>query len=293
MQNSEEKHVCCVCGAKAHYQMKNGKWYCTQNYRSCPGLKAIKKQRSYQKWKQLKQRGINKRRDIPLEERKLDNIKKEPDHICHYCGQHAQFQLKNGRWCCQLFCSQCPAIKKKNSEGQEKLVKKGRVAWNKGLPSPRRGQTKQTNQKIRLQGQRLHQRYASGELVRKHPFNINKNKYKNGWYKGYQCDSSWQLAFVIYNLQHNIKFERNIQGFEYQHNGQKHRYFPDFIMEDGTFVQIKGWMNQNSRIRIQTFKHPLIVIDKTKIKPYLDYALQKYGYHFTDIYDNIIPDKHK
>ena len=32
--------------------------------------------------------------------------------------------------------------------------------------------------------------------------------YKSGWYRGIHCDSSWELAFVIYYLDHNINIER-------------------------------------------------------------------------------------
>lgn len=53
-----------------------------------------------------------------------------------------------------------------------------------------------------------------------------------GWYKGYWCDSSWELAFVIYNLEHNIKFERNTTGYEYVYDGITRKYFPDFYMND-------------------------------------------------------------
>lgn len=55
---------------------------------------------------------------------------------------------------------------------------------------------------------------------------------KHGWYKEYWCDSSWELAYVIYNLDHNIKFKRNYQGFTYIFNNKLHKFYPDFILED-------------------------------------------------------------
>jgi len=51
---------------------------------------------------------------------------------------------------------------------------------------------------------------------------------KQGWYKGYWCDSSWELAWVIYSLDHNIKFVRYNGYFEYEFNGKIHKYYPDF-----------------------------------------------------------------
>lgn len=32
---------------------------------------------------------------------------------------------------------------------------------------------------------------------------------KSGWYKGFWCDSSWELAFLIYHLEHEIPISRN------------------------------------------------------------------------------------
>ena len=46
--------------------------------------------------------------------------------------------------------------------------------------------------------------------------------YKSGWYKGYWCDSSYELAFLIYCLDHEIKIERNREGFEYVFENKKH-----------------------------------------------------------------------
>ena len=64
---------------------------------------------------------------------------------------------------------------------------------------------------------------------------------KHGWYKGYWCDSSWELAWVIYNLDHGIKFERCKEKFEYEFEGKKYHYYPDFKLENGTYVEIKGY----------------------------------------------------
>ena len=111
---------------------------------------------------------------------------------------------------------------------------------------------------------------------------------KKGWYKGYWCDSSWELAFVIYNLEHNIKFQRNKEGFEYQFNNKKHKFYPDFVMEDGTYIQIKGVMTEQNKIKIQTFSgnHKLKIIDKKEINIYLDYVIGKYSKNFIELYEN-------
>lgn len=114
-------------------------------------------------------------------------------------------------------------------------------------------------------------------------------KGKRGWYKGYWCDSSWELAWVIYNLDHGIKFERNTVGFPYQFENEIHEYHPDFKLSDGSFVEIKGWYDSKTIVKHETFKslgYKLVVIDKDNIGLYLDYAKTKYGNDFIKLYQN-------
>ena len=54
---------------------------------------------------------------------------------------------------------------------------------------------------------------------------------KHGWYKGFWCDSSYELAYLIYNLEHNIEIERNKKGFEYLYKDEKHIFYPDFRVD--------------------------------------------------------------
>ena len=56
----------------------------------------------------------------------------------------------------------------------------------------------------------------------------NSGRGKKGWYNGYWCDSSWELAWVIYNLEHNINFKRNDEKFKYVFNEKIMNYLPDF-----------------------------------------------------------------
>lgn len=107
---------------------------------------------------------------------------------------------------------------------------------------------------------------------------------KQGWYKGYWCDSSWELAYVIYNLDHNIKFVRNKEGFEYEFENKKYKYYPDFILEDGTYVEIKGFLDKKNKTKIKTFNKRLIIIDKNGIQQYINYAIKKYGKDFIKLY---------
>lgn len=111
-----------------------------------------------------------------------------------------------------------------------------------------------------------------------------------GFYKGYWCDSVWELAYIVYNLDHNIKFHRNKKGFPYLWYGKQHYYYPDFVLEDGTFVEIKGVKLGKDARKISKFPYKLIVLYYDDIKPYMMYLKTKYGSDPTKIYDKYIYD---
>jgi len=89
----------------------------------------------------------------------------------------------------------------------------------------------------------------------------------HGWYKGYWCDSTWELAFVIFNLEHNISFKRNSTRFEYYWENKKHYWIPDFLIND-TFIEIKGFANKQTLSKFSNFKLPLRVLYKKGIRTY-------------------------
>ncbi len=100
-----------------------------------------------------------------------------------------------------------------------------------------------------------------------------------GYYKKFWCDSSWELAFLMYHLDHQIEIKRNRKGFAYTFYGKKHKFYPDFIV-DQKYYEIKGRMDRRSKAKIKQFAGELIVIGKDEIQKYLDYAKEKYGSEF-------------
>ncbi len=108
---------------------------------------------------------------------------------------------------------------------------------------------------------------------------------KSGNYKGYFCQSSWELAYVIYNLEHNIKFKRSWERFSYTFNGKKRNYIPDFKLDNGDYVEVKGYWSEQWQAKKDSFPHKLIVIDKKGIVPYIDYVKIKYGKDFIKLYE--------
>ena len=72
---------------------------------------------------------------------------------CDYgCGNKANYQYKNGIWCCSKYSTQCPALRNKNTgyyNGIQKYMKNhkhpriGKKPWNKGL-------TKETDNRVMI-----------------------------------------------------------------------------------------------------------------------------------------------
>lgn len=106
-----------------------------------------------------------------------------------------------------------------------------------------------------------------------------------GWYKGFYCNSSWELAYLLYNLDKNINISRNKTGFSYFFEGKTLKYYPDFII-DGKYYEIKGYMDKKNKAKIDQFPLELKIIDSSKIKFYLDYSIRKYGEKFWDLYED-------
>lgn len=210
-----------------------------------------------------------------------------------------------GTWKCRV-CNIIFSTRRELKEHNKKAHPHDRYhPWNKGL-------TKETDIRVKLATENAVKAYKEAYRlgkIRKSVWTIERRKRmsqlakkrglggyhrhggkgKRGWYNGYWCDSSWELAYVIYNLEHEIHFVRNRQGFEYEYQGVIRKYYPDFILDDGTYVEVKGWIDKKTEVKHKTFiesGNVLQVIGKQEICPYLDYAIAKYGKDFTNLYQS-------
>jgi hypothetical protein len=171
---------------------------------------------------------------------------------------------------------------------------KNKKPWNKGL-------TKIDDDRIKKIGETFSKRCKDGTIKpsftgRKHSkqtieklrknaggYRLGSGHGKKGWYKGIWCDSSWELAYVIYCLDHNINIQRCEEKFEYIFEDKKHHYHPDFIV-DNKYVEIKGWVNVLTQSKINQFPYELIVLYKNDMKEIFDYVINKYGKDYIKLY---------
>ena len=213
------------------------------------------------------------------------------NYICKYCGKLCKNQ--NSLVQHEISCKENPnRLKSKYSH----------TAWNKGL-------TKETDTRVAKTGQVYSERAKAGlydwshnkhteatkekirqqklELCAKQGTNLC-GKGKRGYYQGYYCQSSWELAYVIYCLEHNINIIRNKKSFSYILDGIKRSYFPDFyLVDENKYIEIKGYYDNKTKEKEKQFpkNEILVVIKQKEMQPILNYVINKYGKDFTKLYN--------
>lgn len=215
---------------------------------------------------------------------------------CQYCGKICKND--NSKKQHEIRCKLNP-----NRISDVGFVKNRKPPWNKGLKND-----------IRCTMSDATKKKISDSLKNNIPWNKNKicpsisegmkgsnkecggyrkgsGRGKQGRYKGIWCDSSWELAWVIYHLDNNIKFEKNWKKFEYTYKKKKRYYMPDFyLVEDKKYIEIKGRRNFDdlddiNKIKIIKFKETLDVLYEQDIKKYIDYVEEKYGKDYVKMYE--------
>ena len=213
---------------------------------------------------------------------------------CKYCGKFC----KNGNslYNHEIKCKENPnrlltIVKTDNF----KKYREEHGSWNRGL-------TKETDERLKKIGDNLKEGYKTKRIMPsffgKHHTKETRLKmkktnggvrksiipYKRGYYKGYHCDSSWELAYVIYNIEHNITFEQCHESFSYEYENETHKYYPDF-KEGDVYVEIKNFNSKKFIAKLEQFPFKIKVLYKEDVKPYLDYVISKYGEDFTKLYE--------
>jgi hypothetical protein len=268
--------------------------YCNvscQNVHQCTGRKRSKK-------------------SIEIQKQKINNKWKMFTVICCKCGKYFEikeyktdFPKKN-----KYYCSRSCANKREHSsETKLKISESARKSERVKNANKKNGESRRgyyfggTNKKRieRIVSKCLH----CGENI-EHKVNEPKKYHqkcwlkcaggirkgssrgKCGWYKGYWCDSSYELAWVIYNIEHNIKFDRNTEAFNYTFKEENHKYYPDFIKDD-LYVEIKNYKSELTDAKIKFFPKKLEVLYKEDMnKEILPYVINKYGKDFIKLYEN-------
>jgi hypothetical protein len=210
--------------------------------------------------------------------------------ICEFCNR--QFLTKNGWSQHRIQCKENPN-RSMFRVSKMKGIPSGKPGWNTGL-------TKETDERILKYSISLSKstmghlgRIQSDDEKRRRKETIKKNKKtggyrrgsgrgKKGWYKGFFCDSSWELAYVIYCLEHNIDIKRNTEKRKYIFEGKVKNYLPDFIVE-GHLIEIKGYKTKEWADKLEANPDVKVLYEKD-LKFIFDYVISKYGKDFIKLY---------
>ena len=180
-----------------------------------------------------------------------------PDYIprsekirkCHYCGR--EFFSALGRKCCSKECSE----KLRN----ERMAKLSPIAL----------------EKCRMNGHLGGYREGTG-------------KAKSGYYKGFYCGSTYELIWLIYQLDH----EKDVQRFPgmLQWNGIK--YIPDFL-QNGKIIELKGYWQKNVDKKCEVARHcgyDIVVLYRDDLEKEFTWIKDHYQYnHVEELYDDYKP----
>lgn len=207
--------------------------------------------------------------------------------ICQYCNR--EFSNAGGHGAHFPYCKSNPQrIQRSKSPNAHR--RKGSIPWNKG-------QTKETDDRI-MSGLD-HPNYGKGfcsshsQETKDKLSKIAKSsglggrvegsgRGKKGWYKGFFCDSSWELAYLIYQLEHDAKIERCKEVRSYEWEGKQRKYFPDFVVE-GKIVEIKGYKTKQWEAK-QAANPDVICLYSNEMTPYINYVTEKYGKDYIKLY---------
>lgn len=99
---------------------------------------------------------------------------------------------------------------------------------------------------------------------------------KSGYYKGIWCDSTYELVYLIYNLDNGIDIRRNTLKFPYRHNGKNHEYIPDFRV-NGELVEIKNFWTEVVQVKLECVPEKISILYYDELEEMMQFVDRKYG----------------
>ena len=123
-------------------------------------------------------------------------------------------------------------------------------------------------------------------------YRLGSGRSKHGYYKDIYCGSTYELCWVIYSLDHGIKFTRFPSFLQ---RGTL-KYYPDFLLSDNkTIIETKGYESVESVDKktklAESFGYKVKVLRKKDLEPIFDYVTKKHKTKkYYTLYDNYTPD---
>jgi hypothetical protein len=176
--------------------------------------------------------------------------------ICELCGKEFSEKYGSGRFCGSHCARSFSTSKDRDSINRKISMSLKSSVWGNNYFKKRSVEKRTLYDKEPilcdfckhpLPFEKRDQKYCSLECFRKDPNSRNSGGYRKGsgrgiggFYKGFYCDSTYELVYLVYSLDNGVKIERNTKKYPYTFKGKQHNYIPDFEVGD-KYVETKGY----------------------------------------------------
>ncbi len=228
----------------------------------------------------------------------LNNSMKTILHTCPKCNK--EFNSWSS-WGLKKFCSRsCANSRGPRTEDFKLKVSKQLTGRKREVPNATKGRhyVERLTKKCLCCGTEFFttikedRKYCSNKCRKQQSggYREGSGRAKTGYYKGIYCGSTYELCWVIYNIDHNVSFTRFDSCLE--KNGLK--YYPDFLLADGkTIIEIKGYEKQDAVDKktalAESFGYTVIVLRKEQLEKEFSYVAEKYSSDYKTLYDGYKP----
>lgn len=220
------------------------------------------------------------------------------NEICDFgCDQPAiKYFRSTKRWCCSESVNRCPAKRKRDSQvksgkknPKQSARMKGLTPWNKGIKMPSgtglkisktlkaspnvTGRAK-SQEKEELRKKKISE--SAKRNKRSGGYRVGSGRSRGCWYESkfagkVYLDSSWELAYAKWLDLNQVKWQRCKNKFDYEFDGKKSNYIPDFYLIDlNLFVEIKGYVTERDQAKWksirETHNKELVVLTQSDLE---------------------------
>ena len=200
--------------------------------------------------------------------KKISKPKKKSLNQHYFCSHSCSAKFSNKQ---RIFSDESRKKISQKLKGRRYKQPQKCVICNNEIPIHKGGKT--CSKECEKEFRKLRQAHVGGG------YRKGASRGKHGYYKGFYCDSTYELAYLIYCLDHNIKIERCKETFQYFYNNKIHTYHPDFLV-DGIIVEIKNFYSELTDIKINSvkkMKRQIKVFYKEDMRTYLEYVAINYS----------------
>ena len=203
---------------------------------------------------------------------------------CEKCGTNVLEKYGSGRFCSRQCACSHTQTEDQNKRRSEKLSKPINAIC---MVCGKQFKTKSWKTRKTCSNECKKKVYSiNGKKTTSGGDRINSGKSKCGYYKGIYCGSTYELAFLVYCLDNNIKIERNLDYFIYEYENKKHKYYPDFKINGKYYIEIKGIHTEIVDVKLKCVKAQIKILFKKDLKVCFDHLVENYNLKYNTANNN-------